>query len=380
VQTAAEQPQEFSIAQRAAAQGTCLALQGVLAVENATPALRAVRGAIAQVPAGALTVDLAGLRYCDAAGAAVLCEFSRWGRAAQQPVRFVGATTEVHGLLALLNFDALARPVALVHPRPPNVIMRLGAAGLQFVADTHALVQFVCDALVALASTVLHPRGVRRRDVLLYLDRVGVDAVPITMLINFLVGITLAFLGAAQLRQFGAEIYVADLVGIAMAQELGPIMTAILLAGRSGAAFAAELGTMKVSEEVDALVAMGFDPQRFLVLPKLLAALLAMPCLLMIGFLTGIIGGALVCLLFLDVTVFAYFNRMYDALTMWMIMQGLIKAMAFAVLAAGVGCMRGLQVRGGAESVGRYTTSAVVSGIFLIIIANTIFTIIFQYL
>ncbi len=372
--------QDFDITQTHDHRGTCLAVRGVLAVENATPALAAVRAAVASLPAGALTVDLSGLRYCDAAGAAVLCEVNRACHDTQRSLRFTGATAKVQGLLSMLNMDLLARPACLLHPPLPNVILRLGAAGLQFAADTRALLFFVEDALMALGYILLHPRAIRRRELLLYLDRVGVDAVPITMLVNFLLGVTLAFLGASQLRQFGANLYVADLVGIAMAQEIGPIMTGILIAGRSGAAFAAEIGTMKVSEEVDALEAMGFDPQRFLVMPKVLAALIAMPCLLLIATATGIIGGALVSMAFLDLTVFAYFNQVYNALTLWMIMQGMIKAVAFAVLAAGVGCMRGLQVRGGAESVGRYTTSAVVSGIFLIIIANALFTILFQYL
>jgi phospholipid/cholesterol/gamma-HCH transport system permease protein len=371
---------DFDITQTQDSRGTCLVVRGVLAVDNATPALAAVRAAVAGLPAGALTVDLRGLQYCDAAGAAVLCEISRGANATPRHVCFSGATAKVQGLLSLLNMELLARPASLIHSPRPNIIFRLGTAGLQFAADTHELLLFVQDALAALGYSLLHPRAIRRRELLLYLDRVGVDAVPITLLINFLLGVTLAFLGADQLRQFGADIYVADLVGIAMAQEIGPIMTGILLAGRSGAAFAAEIGTMKVAEEVDALVAMGFDPQRFLVMPKVLAALIAMPCLLLIASVTGIIGGALVSMAFLGLTADAYCNETYKALTLWIIMQGLIKGVAFAVLAAGVGCMRGLQVRGGAESVGRSTTSAVVSGIFLIIIANALFTILFQYL
>jgi len=372
--------QAFDITQTRDRSGTCLALRGVLAVDNATPALAAVRAAVAGLPAGALTVDLCGLQYCDAAGAAVLCEINRVCHATQRRLCFTGATAKVQGLLALLNMDLLARPVCLIHPPRPHIVLRLGAAGLQFAADIRALLFFVQDALMALGYSLLHPRAIRRRELLVYLDRVGVDAVPITMLINFLLGVTLAFLGAEQLRQFGADIYVADLVGIAMAQQIGPIMTGILLAGRSGAAFAAEIGTMKVAEEVDALVAMGFDPQRFLVMPKVLAALIAMPCLLLIASATGIIGGALVGMSFLGLTADAYFNETYKALSLWIIMQGMLKGVAFAVLAAGVGCMRGLQVRGGAEGVGRSTTSAVVSGIFLIIIANALFTLLFQYI
>jgi len=205
-----------------------------------------------------------------------------------------------------------------------------------------------------------------------------VNAVPILLLIQFLIGMTLAFLGASQLSQFGANIYVADLVGIAMVQELGPLITAVIVTGRSGAAFAAEIGTMKVSEEVDAMTAMGLDTQRFLVVPKLIAVFIAMPGLCLLADLIGIAGGAMIAVTCLDVPLGGYISETYKALDLWLFCQGIIKSLSFAVLIAGVGCMRGFEVRGGAEGVGRSTTSAVVSCIFLIVIANTLFTIIFQ--
>jgi phospholipid/cholesterol/gamma-HCH transport system permease protein len=210
-------------------------------------------------------------------------------------------------------------------------------------------------------------------------ERSGANALPIITLIHFLVGLVLAFQASIQLRQFGANIFVADLVGLAQVREFGPLITAVLLAGRSGSAFAAEIGTMQVNEEIDALKTMGLDPTRFLVLPKTMALLLAMPLLTLYADLVGIAGGLVVGVLSLDLTVQGYLLQTRKAVDMFDVFSGVGKTLAFALIVAGVGCLRGFQVRGGAESVGHAATSAVVSGIFLIILVDAIFTVIFQY-
>jgi len=194
------------------------------------------------------------------------------------------------------------------------------------------------------------------------MERCGIEALPIVALISFLMGLISAFQAAVQLRQFGADIYVANLVGLSITRELGPLMTAIIAAGRSGAAFAAEIGTMKVSEEVDAMAAMGLDRTRFLVTPKVLALVLMLPCLTLFADLVGILGGLFVAVFTLDLPVEVYFRQMRLYMVMWDINLGLIKSIAFAFLIAGVGCLRGFQASAGAESVGRITTSAIVSG------------------
>jgi len=188
-----------------------------------------------------------------------------------------------------------------------------------------------------------------------------------------------AFQAAVQLKQFGADIYVANLVGLSIVRELGPLMTAIIAAGRSGAAFAAEIGTMKVSDEVDALVTMGFDRTRFLVTPKIVALLFMLPCLTLYSDFVGIIGGLFVAATVLNLPAQVYLRQLNWAVTTWDVYSGLIKTFAFAILIAGVGCLRGFQAQTGAESVGRITTSAIVAGIFLIIITDAIFTVIFHY-
>ena len=233
--------------------------------------------------------------------------------------------------------------------------------------------------MIGLLAALRHPQRMRWRETWLYMERCGIDAVPIVALISFLMGLITAFQAAVQLNQFGADIYVANLVGLSIVRELGPLMTAIIAAGRSGAAFAAEIGTMKVAEEVDAMTTMGFDRTRFLVTPKVVALLLMLPCLTVIADLVGILGGLFVSVVGLSLPAQVFLRQTRLALTIWDIFSGILKSVAFAILIAGVGCLRGFQARSGAESVGRVTTSAIVAGIFLIIIADAIFTVIFHY-
>jgi phospholipid/cholesterol/gamma-HCH transport system permease protein len=211
------------------------------------------------------------------------------------------------------------------------------------------------------------------------MKKVGVDALPIVGLISFLMGLIMAFMSSVQLQQFGANIYVASLVGLAMVRELGPIMTAIIVAGRSGSAFAAEIGTMKISDEVDALFTMGFDPTRFLVVPKIVASVITVPILTLFSNLFAIIGGLIVGVFMLDLTANAYVAQTLKTLSIFDVFWGFLKAGVFALLIAGIGCLRGFQVRGGAAEVGQATTSAVVSSIFLIILADAVFAVILRY-
>jgi phospholipid/cholesterol/gamma-HCH transport system permease protein len=189
----------------------------------------------------------------------------------------------------------------------------------------------------------------------------------------------MAFMSSVQLQQFGANIYVASLVSLSMVRELGPIMTAIIVAGRSGSAFAAEIGSMKISDEVDALFTMGFDPTRFLVVPKIVASIITVPILTLFSDLFAILGGLVVGVSMLDLTVNAYLAQTLKTLTVFDVFWGFLKAAVFALLIAGIGCLRGFQVRGGAAEVGQATTSAVVSSIFLIILADAVFAVILRY-
>jgi phospholipid/cholesterol/gamma-HCH transport system permease protein len=222
------------------------------------------------------------------------------------------------------------------------------------------------------------PRTANWRDLTPTMERTGADAVPIVILINFLIGFVMAFQGAVQLKQFGANIFVADLVGLSVTRELGPLMTAIIVCGRSGAAFAAELGSMKVSEEIDALRTMGFGVMRYLVLPRALALILVMPLLTLLADLVGLLGGLVVGLTTLDLSVAGYITETRKALTLWDVYSGLIKSAVFALAIALIACQQGLATTGGAEGVGRRTTSSVVTILFSLILLDAGFTILFH--
>jgi phospholipid/cholesterol/gamma-HCH transport system permease protein len=232
--------------------------------------------------------------------------------------------------------------------------------------------------VIGLLDAARSPRQIRWRDTWIYMQRAGYEALPIVTLISFLMGLITAFQAAVQLRQFGADIYVASLVGLSVTRELGPLMTAIIAAGRSGAAFAAEIGTMKVNEEVDALGAMGLDRTRFLVTPKVLALVFMLPLLTLYADLVGVLGGLFVAVVQLNIPAVVYFSTMKYYMVFWDVGQGLVKALVFGILIALVGCLRGFEARESAESVGRITTSAIVSGIFSIILADAVFTVLFN--
>ncbi|MEF2144953.1 MAG: ABC transporter permease [Desulfovibrionaceae bacterium] len=245
--------------------------------------------------------------------------------------------------------------------------------------DTSRLIAFVGECGLVLFQALLHPRTIRRKDVLDSMVAVGVDSMPILLLIGFLMGLILSFQSAVSLMRFGAVIFVPNMLGLVMFREMGALITAILLAARSGSAFAAEIGTMKVNEEVDALVTMGLSPMRFLVAPKVIASLLMIPLMTMFFNFAALVGGAVV-MLSLGFPLATFTGRVFSNTTALDFGGGMAKALVFSVLVAGVGCMRGMGTGSGAESVGRSTTGAVVSGLILIAVADGIFAVIFYYM
>lgn len=254
----------------------------------------------------------------------------------------------------------------------------IGEKFRMIIIDYIQFFEFLGELVSKTITTIFQVKKIRWEDFPQLFLKNGVNALPIVSLILLLIGIISGYQGAIQLKQFGADIYIADLIGVSITRELGPLMTAILVAGRSGSAFAAELGTMKVSEEIDALRSMGFDTFRFLVLPRVFAVTLSIPLLTMFGNLAGIIGGLISGLSMLEITTTGYLTELQAAVDLGDLTSGLLKSIIFGYLIAGIGCFRGLQVKGGAEGVGSATTIAVVSGIFAIIIADTIFTFIFD--
>jgi phospholipid/cholesterol/gamma-HCH transport system permease protein len=241
------------------------------------------------------------------------------------------------------------------------------------------MISFLGSVLLAFAQIIYAPKSLRLDDTIDCMKKTGADAVPIVGLISFLLGLIMAFMSSIQLQQFGANIYVASLVALAMVSELGPIMTAIVVAGRSSSSFAAEIGTMRISEEIDALFIMGFNPTLFLAVPRILASLIVVPLLTLYANLFAISGGLFVGIFMLDLTPGAYIAQTIDTITLFEVLWGLFKSLVFAALIAWTGCLRGFQVRGGAEAVGNAATSAVVSSIFLIILFDSIFAVIRSY-
>ena len=327
-----------------------------------------------------ISIDFSGISFLDSAAALALIQLKNYAGAKNTLWSFVNLTEEAKGIFSVIHEQALIKRPFKPKTASDNFLIQLGDAFLHLVRDFINVVEFVGDLLFAIFYTITHPQSLRMKDILFYMKRAGVDGLPIVGLISALIGLIIAFMSFLQLKQVGANIYVPSLVSFAMVKELGPIMTAILVAGRSGSAFAAEIGTMVVNEEVDALKTMGFDPVRFLAVPKVLAAMIVVPVLTIYADFFGVLGGMIVGVTGLDLTVNTYLTQSIKTITVFDIVTSLIKAAVFAALIAGIGCQRGFQVRSGAQDVGKYTTSAVVAAIFLIVVADSIFAVTLYYI
>ena len=353
-----------------------LALTGRLDATTLPELWDAARRAAAEAPRRPLVIDAAGVEYCDGAGVALFVDLLRQSREGKVEVKNLHPT-----YAALLNqFDpaVLARDLDPELPRRP-AIDEVGVAAYGVWRDIRTQVEFIGETVAAIAFAVRHPHTVRWKDVFRICEQVGADALPIVALISFLLGMILAFQSAVPMKRFGAEIFVADLIGLSMLRELGPLMTAILLAGRSGAAFAAEIGTMRVNQEVDALTTMGLSPVRFLVTPRIIAAVLMTPLLVLFSDLVGMVGGAVTMQSF-SIPIVTFLKEIDSAVTLTDFLAGFVKSFVFAVLVAGIGCLRGLQTKAGASAVGDAATRAVVSGIILLVVVDGLFAVAYYLL
>ncbi|HKJ09829.1 MAG TPA: MlaE family lipid ABC transporter permease subunit [Gammaproteobacteria bacterium] len=265
-------------------------------------------------------------------------------------------------------------------PRYPGLLEGMGRLTVDALGGMLTLLSFMGECVLHLLATIVRPWRVRWRAVVADMRTAGVNALLIAGLLSFLMGIVIAYQGAAQLQLYGASIYVADLVGLSMLRELAPMLTAIIVAGRTGSAYAAQIGTMQVTEEVSALRTIGIPPIDQLVLPKMLSLIIALPLLSVFADLMGILGGMLMVKLKLGIGAFAYLDRLQHAVTVRSFMLGLGKTPVFAVIIAVIGSYQGFRVQGGAESVGHHTTMAVVQSIFLVIMTDALFSILFSWL
>ncbi len=377
---ASSNPPPFEYQISADDDGALLYLQGTMDASTAGPMIREIVPLIEDQHPQTLKVDLEKVSYLDDFGVLVLVELRRAVAKWKGEFSLRNVSDKAKETLSTLQFDSFDQIVPpIVRKYHPNIFLRLGEATARHASDVKYLIGFIGSVFLSLVYVCVHPKALRMDDTVLYMQKTGVDALPIVGLISFLMGLIMAFMSAVQLEQFGANIYVASLVGLAMVRELGPIMTAIIVAGRSGSAFAAEIGTMRISEEIDALFTMGFDPTRFLVVPKIIASIIMVPILTLFSDLFAMAGGLVVGVSMLDLTANAYIGQTLKTLRLFDVFWGFLKSGVFGLLIAWIGCLRGFRVRGGAASVGEATTSAVVSSIFLIILSDSVFAVIIRY-
>ncbi|MBS0013962.1 MAG: ABC transporter permease [Desulfobacterales bacterium] len=353
-------------------------LQGPADISTA-PAL--IRQLSASVPPNQtiqqVKVDFARVTRLDDYGAMVVLRLVQILKLNHDQLSFVNLAPEHEKTLALVDFGQ--PDCRIPSHKSGNLIIRLGDATISVFQGGTLFVEFIGAMVFSLMRVLKRPQSFRANDAITYMKTTGVDALPVVGLISFLLGLIMAFMSSLQLSQFGANLYVASLVSLAMVSELGPIMTAIVVAGRSGSAYAAEISTMKISEEIDALVVMGFDPNLFLVLPRVVAAMVVVPILTVFAGIFAVAGGLVIGVLMLSLSPGAYIQQSLEALSLFEVMWGFSKSVVFALLIALTGCFRGLQARGGAAAVGSAATSAVVTSIFLIILFDSVFAIIRSY-
>lgn len=327
-----------------------------------------------------LRIDAAGLERLDTAGAVLL----------QRLLRRLGPGVAVEWQAlrpehqTLLNYVADCDAASAAPPPTGNGLLRfiayLGWQAMFFAREAKRFITFIGQVTAAFGAILVQPRRLRLTSMLFHMEQTGLNALPIVGLISFLIGVVMAYQGADQLRQFGAEVFVVNLVGVSVLRELGILLTAIVVAGRSGSAFTAQIGSMKVNEEVDAIRTLGLDPVQVLAVPRVAALILTLPLLAFFADIMGLLGGALMAWVSLDITPFLFFQRLHDAVSVNSFLVGLVKAPVFAALIAMVGCYEGLRVKRDAESVGRLTTRSVVQSIFLVIVADALFSILFSAL
>jgi phospholipid/cholesterol/gamma-HCH transport system permease protein len=352
--------------------GVSVVLEGRITAYTAAPIWKSAIDTLTRNPNGPIIVDASRLEYVDDVGIALLFDLIRRDRPADAKVEI----RELAPNLATLVRDYEPRDFAAPTPgRPPmGILEHVGRATAQQIAYLKEMAGFLGACVRAFWQAPTRRGAVNWGDVLDVATEAGANAVPIVLLMGFLMGVIIAFEVGLVAQQFGAVIFVVNGVGVAMLRELGALMTAIVLAGRTGAAFAAQIGTQKVNEELNAISTFGLDPIRFLVLPRLLAAMLVVPLLTVLADIVGVFGGALVMVTF-DVGFLQFYNQLLRAVTAADFVLGIVKAAVFGLTIAAVGCQRGLTTGAGATSVGLSATSAVVTSIVLIVVIDGLFAV-----
>jgi phospholipid/cholesterol/gamma-HCH transport system permease protein len=328
-----------------------------------------------------IVIDCGTLERLDTVGAWLLLRTKRVLELKGLEVQAVNVREEYRALVHTIDHECRAPPAQLPAPHTfTDRLERIGRGLFHALDQAHALVGFFGLVVLATVSTILQPSRLRVAALFHQLEETGVNALPIVGLLSFLIGVVVAYQGADQLRQFGIEVFTVNLLGVGILRELGGLMAAIIVAGRSGSAFTAHIGTMKVNQELDAIEISGLSIVEVLVLPRLLGLLVTLPLLTFYSNIMGLLGGMVMCYFDLSITIPAFLHQLRDAVVGWTFWVGLIKAPVFAFIIGIVGCYQGLHVERNAASVGKLTTLAVVESIFLVIVADAIFSILFSVL
>jgi phospholipid/cholesterol/gamma-HCH transport system permease protein len=328
-----------------------------------------------------IEIDCAALDRLDTVGAWLLLRTKRVLERAGIAVRAVNVRAEYRALVHTIDHECRAPPVASPPPHKfTDRLERIGRGSSHALYQIYALVGFFGLVVTEAVGTAVHPRRLRVAALFHQIEETGLNALPIIGLLSFLIGVAFAYQGADQLRQFGAEMFTVNLLGVGILRELGGLMAAIIVAGRSGSAITAQIGTMKLNEELDAIAISGINTIEVLVLPRLLGLILALPLLTFCSNIMGLAGGMVLCYFNLSITIPSFLHQLRGAVVGWTFWVGLIKAPVFALIIGLVGCFQGFQVERNAASVGRLTTLAVVESIFLVIVSDAAFSVIFSML
>lgn len=316
--------------------------------------------------------DFSAVDDFDSAGVLLFVEYLHRFKK-ETGVEVVGYSNNQKEMYDLLNNNIQE----IQRPKKKNILEKIGESSFQIYRDIQAFMTFSGHLFYALFYTFINPKRMRLKETVYHIHQSGLNALIIIGLTSFLVGMVISYQGSVQLAKFGADIFIVDTVAISMTRELAPLITAIVIAGRSGSAYTAEIGVMKITEEISAMRTMGFDPYTFLVLPRVIALVVVLPLLIFFADIMGIIGGMVAAAMELNISMVQFSNRVYEVLEVKHYILGMIKGPAFAFIIAAIGCFRGLQVSNNTESIGHHTTASVVNAIFLVIACDALFSIIF---
>jgi len=359
-----------------------LTCTGAWSLNNITEAAKKLKLLLQRLPEQSrIVLDISSVSELDSAGTILLLQCVNAAERGMNEVDIVGASSNHQKM-----FEMYKDQVYDKNPEESrdNILLRLlirtGKSTVSSLNEIITFIAFLGESVAALAYYIIHPSSIRFGAIVKNIEEAGIRALPIIALTSFLIGVVIAYQSAVQLEKFGANIFIVDMIGISVTRELAPLITAIVVAGRSGSSYTAQIGVMKLTEEIDAMKTMSFNPFRFLVLPRMIALMIAMPLMIFLADIMGIAGGMLVSKLQLNLSFSEFVQRLQNVVDTKHLWVGLIKGPVFAWLIAAVGCFRGFQVSYNTESIGRYTTISVVNAIFLVIAADAVFSIIFTEL